>query len=142
MEQEFLAGALIKTGQPQEALAMMQSAMPVWRKIEGTSPGLAEPLNFFALAEIETRHYPEAERLAAEMVAVQTDKVAPTDRRFGVSHLLWARALAGQGRYREALPHAQIADDLLAKNAVSRGAKQVSSEAHQVLLDVEAKLPK
>jgi tetratricopeptide (TPR) repeat protein len=60
-EQEYLAGALIKLGRAQEALPMMQVAMPIWRKLEGTSPDLSEPLNFLALAEIETGHYAQAE---------------------------------------------------------------------------------
>lgn len=139
-QQEFLAGALIKLGRAQEALPMMHAAIPIWRKMLGTSPDLDEPLNFLALAEIETGHYPEGEEAAREMVEVETGKVAPTDRRFGVAHLLWTRALAGQRRYKEALPHAEIADTLLARNAVSNGAKQASAEAHQMLLDVQSKL--
>jgi hypothetical protein len=119
---------------------MMQEAMPIWRKMEGTSPDLAEPLNFLALAEIETGHYAQAEQHAKEMVDVQAGKVAPADRRFGASHLLWARALAGQQRYQEALPHAEIADRLLAHNAVSTGAKQMGAQAHQVLVDVQSEL--
>jgi hypothetical protein len=121
---------------------MMQTAMPVWRKMLGTSPDLSEPLNFLSLAELETAHYAQAEQDASEMVKVQTGRVESTDRRFGASHLLWARALTGQGRYQEALPHARIADALLANNAVSVGAKQVASEAHRLLLDVQAKLRK
>jgi hypothetical protein len=66
--------------------------------------------------------------------------VPDADRRFGASHLLWARALAGQQRYQEALPHAEIADRLLAQNAVSTGAKQMGAQAHQVLVDVQSKL--
>lgn len=139
-EQEFLAGALLKTGHPQEALSMMQSAMPPFRKMLGSSPDLAEPLNFMCLAELGTGHYDRAEQDAAEMVKVQTGKVAATDRRFGVSHMLWARALAGQKRYREALPHAQIADKLLANNAVSMAAKKVGGEAHRLLLEIESKV--
>jgi serine/threonine-protein kinase len=138
-EQEFLAGALIKLGRAREALPMMQTAMPIWRKMLGTSPDLDEPLNFFALAEIETAHYAEAEQAAKEMVDVETGRVASTDRRFGASNLLWARALVGQERYREALPHAEIAASLLS-HGVSRGGKQADSEAHQLLLDVRAKL--
>ena len=53
---------------------------------------------------------------------------------------MWARALVGQGRYQEALPHAEIADALLAKNAESVSAKQAASEAHQVLTGVQFKL--
>src|ERR1017187_3480350 len=139
-EQEYLAGALIKLGRAREALPMMETAIPIWRKMLGSSPDLAEPLNFLALADVETGHYPEGEKAAQEMVEVQTGKVEASDRRFGASHLLWARALAGQGRYREALPHAQIADRLLAQNAVSAGAKKAASDAHQELLDIQAKL--
>ncbi|HEY2859643.1 MAG TPA: serine/threonine-protein kinase [Terracidiphilus sp.] len=140
LQEEYLAGSLIKLGRAQEALPMMQSAMPVLRKLLGTSPDLAEPLNFLALAEVETGHYADAEQHAREMVEVQTGKVEAGDRRFGASHLLWARALVGQGRYRDALPHAEIADQLLARNAVSVGAKQAAAQAHQVLSDIRARL--
>ena len=139
-EQEYLAGALIKLGRAQEALPMMETAMPIWRKMLGSSPDLAEPLNFLALADVETDHYPEGEKAAQEMVEVQTGKVEASDRRFGASHLLWARALAGQGRYREALPHAEIADTLLTKGAVSAGAKKAGSDAHNELLEIQSKL--
>jgi serine/threonine-protein kinase len=140
LQTEYISGVLIKLGRAEEALGMMQSAMPALRKQLGASPDLAEPLNFLALAEIETGHYVDAEQHAREMVEVQTGKVEPTDRRFGASHLLWARALVGQGRYRDALPHAEIADQLLARNAVSVGAKQAGAEAHRLLLDIRAKL--
>jgi serine/threonine-protein kinase len=139
-QQEFLCGALVKTGRPAEALAMMEKAMPVWRKLEGNSPDLAEPLNFLILSELATGHFAAAEQRAQEMVAVQTGKVEPSDRRFGVSHMLWARALAGQNRWQEALPHAEIADRLLARNAISVGAKQAAAEAHQLLQDVQVHL--
>ncbi|MHB1796127.1 MAG: hypothetical protein ACYCPO_14280 [Acidobacteriaceae bacterium] len=55
------------------------------------------------------------------------------------SHLLLALPLIGQNRYQEALSHAEIADRVLAK-AVSPGQKQSSSEAHQILQDVQSKL--
>jgi serine/threonine-protein kinase len=138
-EQEFLAGVLVKTGRQAEALAIMEKAMPVWRKLEGTSPDLAEPLNFLTLAELANGHWVQAERHAQEMVEIQTGKVEASDRRFGASHLLWARALAGQRRYSEALPHAEIAERLLARNAVSVGGKQAAAEAHQLLLDIQSK---
>src|ERR1035441_9036769 len=98
---------------------MMETTMPTWRKLLGQSPDLAEPLYFLTKAYVETGHYNEAEKVASEMVAIQEGKVAPTDRRFGASHLLWARALIGQHRDQEALPHAEVADKLLAANAVS-----------------------
>ena len=54
----------------------MEAAMPPLRRILGTSPDLAEPLNFLAEADVATGHYAEAEQAAREMVDVQTGKVA------------------------------------------------------------------
>jgi hypothetical protein len=91
---------------------------------------------------VETGRFQDGEKAAQELVAVQEGKVAPTDRRFGASHFLWAQALVGQHRYQEALPHAEIADKLLAANAVSPGAKLAGSEAHQLLVDIRPRLAK
>jgi len=138
-EQEFMAGALMKLGRAKEALPLMEASMPTWRKLEPGSPDLSEPLYFLSRAYVETGHFGEAENGAKEMLAVQEGKVAATDRRFGATHMIWAEALLGQHKYEEALPHAQKADELLA-NAISPGAKAMSAEAHQVLVDVQAKL--
>ena len=59
---------------------------------------------------------------------------------------LGRRTCCGHGRWRDSiatrrlLPHAEIADKLLAMNALSVGAKKSSSEAHQMLLDIQSKL--
>jgi serine/threonine-protein kinase len=137
-QQTFLSGALVKVGRAPEALAIVNQTLPKLRQIYGNSPDLAEPLNFAAMAELATGHAVEAEAHAREMVEMQTGKVDPKDRRFGASHLLWAKALVQQGRFAEALPHAKIADDLLARNAVSQGANELKAEAHEVLLQVES----
>jgi len=139
-EQEYWAGALMKLGRADEALSMMETAMPTWRKMLGSSPDLAEPLYFLSKAYVDTGHFEKGEKAAAELVAVQEGKVAPTDRRFGASHLIWARALVGQHRDEEALPHAVIADKLLATGAFSPGAKQMTAEAHKVLVDIQSRL--
>ena len=94
---------------------------------------------FLCKAYIETGHFQDGEKVAAELVAVQTGRVAPTDRRFGASHLLWARALVGLHRDQEALSHAEIADRLLV-NGFSPGAKLMNAEAHQLLVDIHARL--
>jgi tetratricopeptide (TPR) repeat protein len=130
----------MKLGRANEALPLMESAMPTWRKLLGASPDFAEPLYFLSRAYVQTGHFAEGEKAAKELVAVQEGKVSATDRRMGASHMIWAEALAGQSRYKEALPHAEIADKLLAVNAISAGAKQMSAEAHQTLLTIQAKL--
>jgi tetratricopeptide (TPR) repeat protein len=129
----------MKLGRAKEALPMMETAIPIWRKLDGGSPDFAEPLYFLSKAYVMTGHFEEAEKGAKEMMAVQEGKVAATDRRFGATHMIWAEALAGQHKYAEALPHAQMADKLLV-NAISPGAKLMSAEAHQVLVDVQEKV--
>jgi serine/threonine-protein kinase len=141
-EQEYWAGALMKLGRAKEALAMMESAMPTWRKMLGSGPDLSEPLFFLSKAYIDTGQFHDGEKAAEELIAVQEGKVSPTDRRIGASHLLWARALVGQHRDKEALPHAEIADRLLEVNAVSIGGKQMGTEAHELLVGIQGRLSK
>jgi serine/threonine-protein kinase len=139
-QQANIAGALIKLNRAQEAVPMLENTLPAWRKILGSGPKLSDPLCLLSQGYLELGRYPEAEKAAKEAVDIQEGRIAPEDRRIGTSHLMWARALAGQGRYQEALPHAEIADALLAKNAESVSAKQAASEAHQVLTGVQFKL--
>ena len=99
---------------------MMETAMPAWRKLLGSSPDLAEPLYFLSKAYVDTGHFQEGEKIAEELVAVQEGKVAPTDRRFGASHLIWAERWPGSIAIQEALPHAEIADKLLSTGSFRR----------------------
>jgi tetratricopeptide (TPR) repeat protein len=138
--QDSMAGALMKLGRAKEALPLMEAAVPLWRKFQDGSPEISEPLYYLSRAYVQTGHFVEGEKIAKELVGVQEGKVAPTDRRFGASHMIWAEALAGQHRYEEALPHAEIADKLLATTAISPGAKLMGAEAHGVLVDVRARL--
>jgi serine/threonine protein kinase/tetratricopeptide (TPR) repeat protein len=140
--EDYMAGAMIRSGKAKEAIPMLEASMPAWRKIAGSSPDLANPLHFLALAYADTGQYGQAEKTAEELVKVQEGKVAPNDHRMGSSHLLWARALAGQHRYQEALPHAEIADRVLAQTLVSPTQKQASADAHQVLKDIQSNLAK
>lgn len=139
-QQAHIAGVLIKLGRATEAAPMLEKALPAWRKIVGSGPQLSDPLCLLSQAYVEVGRYPEAEKAAKDAVDIQRGRIAPEDPRFGASHLLWARALMGQSRYEEALPHAEIADTLLARNAISVSTKQAASEAHQLLADVKFKL--
>lgn len=136
---DFIGSVLMKLGRAKEALPLLENSLPAWRKIDGSSPDLSDPLYFLARAYVQTGRFAEGEKLAKELVAVQEGKVAPTDRRFGASHMIWAEALVGQHRYQEALPHAEIAEKLLA-NAISPGALSMKAEAHNVLMEIQSKL--
>ena len=139
---DYMAGAMIRAGKAKEAIPMLEASMPAWRKVAGSSPDLANPLHFLALAYVDTGQYVQAEKTAEELVKVQEGKVAADDHRMGSSHLVWAKALVGQHRYQEALPHAEIADRVLAQTLISPTQKQVSADAHQVLMDIQSKLAK
>ena len=138
--EDYMAGAMIKLGRAKEAVAMLEASMPAWRKVAGSSPDLANPLHYLAVGYVDTGQYAQAEKTAEELVKVQEGKVAPDDHRMGSSQLVWARALAGEHRYQEALPHAEIADRVLAQTVLSPSQKQTSSDAHVVLLDIQSKL--
>lgn len=138
--EDYMAGAMIKLGRANEAVPMLEASMPAWRKIAGDSPDLSNPLHFLAVAYVDTGQYAQGETTAKELVKVQEGKVAPNDHRIGSSHLVWARALVGQRKYAEALPHAEIADKVLAQDAVSPGQRQTSQDAHLVLIDIQSKL--
>jgi len=138
-QQDRMAGALVELGRAQEALPMIEGVMPPWRKIAGSSPDLAEPLNVLARAYLAVGQYEEAEKTAAELFAVQNGRVSSTDSRIGGGQLLWARALAGERQYPAALRHAEIAAKMLADGSTSES-KQMDSQARQEILDLQKKL--
>ena len=131
-------GVLAKAGRADEGIDAMERSMPVRRRL-GNSSQLADALYFLSSAYLEVGRYRDAEKTAGEWVTMQTGKVAPTSRGFGVTHLVWARALAGEGRYRDALSHAEIAANLL-NNGVSAYGKKTDADAHQFLAGLQAKL--
>jgi serine/threonine-protein kinase len=135
----YYAGALMKLGRAKEAVPLIEGSMPAWRKIAGGSPDLAQPLYFLARAYDETGRFKEGEKAAVELVACQEGKVSATDRRMGASHMILAESLQGEGRYRDALPHAEIAARLL-NNGISSGAKEADAEARKLLSDIQGKL--
>jgi serine/threonine-protein kinase len=135
-QQDRMAGAMIKVGRAKEALPMLESILPAWRKLAGTSPDMAEPLSYLTRAYVALGRYAEAEESAKEFFEVQDGKVAPSDRRIGEAQLLWARALIGEHREAEALPHAEAAGKLLV-NGTSADAKQWDAQAQTVLQEAQ-----
>ena len=139
-ELDYVGSALIDLNRSPEAVAVLEPAVLKWRKLIGENPDLTEPLFYLSDAYVKTGQFEKAAALAKEQVDIQTGKVAPTDRRFGKCHFIWAQALAGQKHYNEALPHARIAADLLNRNSVSAFGKKAGAEATALLQDIESKL--
>ena len=143
-EQNVIADYLIKLGRAPEALTLMQSIMPIWRRVSNpNSDRFSEPLYYLTLAENKTGHYVDAERDAREMARIQEGRVSPTDRRMGVTEWMLAEALAGQGRWQESRPHAMKADEILTHSVtISPAAKQVNAQVRQLCLEIESNLSK
>jgi serine/threonine-protein kinase len=139
MVQALLGGAMIRLGQAKEAVPMLEASIPAWRNASGTSPDLFPPMYYLSCGYVAVGRYADAEAMAKELVGILEGKIAPNSRRVGVTHLVWARALAGERRYQEALPHAQIAEKMT-ENGNTPYTQMVHTEAHQALEDIQAKL--
>jgi serine/threonine-protein kinase len=137
--QALMAGAMTKVGQSEAAIPILEASLPAWRKVADASPDLFSPLYYLSSAYSNVGRFTEAEVPAKELTAILQAKVAPNDRRIGASQFVWARALAGQHRYKEALPHAEIACKLVSQG-VTPYARRLHHEATQLLEDIQANL--
>ncbi len=96
-------------------------------------------LYFLARAYVAGGRYAEAERAANEFMALVTRGLASDSLTIGVAHLVLGQALAGQQRYREALPHAKVAVDILVSGATSSSyARQTAAEATHLAETIKA----
>jgi serine/threonine-protein kinase len=132
-------GELTKAGRSREGIEAMERSMPARRKLLGNGPQTSEALYFLSNAYIDVGRYRDAEKTAEELFASQRGEVLPTSRQAGGAHLVWARALVGEQRYRDALPHAEIAAKILI-NGKSNYAKKNDAVAHELLADIQLKL--
>jgi len=128
-ELPYWAEALMRSGRAAEAVSMLETALPTWRRVVGDSSDESEMLYFLARGYIATGRFTDAERTANELLGKITGRLAPDGRVIGTAQLVLGQALAGQGRYLEALPHAKLAVDLLVKSAVSNYGRQLGVEA-------------
>ena len=138
----YWADVLVRLGRGQEAVSMLENALPSWRRTAGENPSDTQAafLHFLAFGYVAVGRYEDAERTSTEYLARVSGKLAPTHRMIGFGHLVLGQALAAEQRYREALPHAKIAVDLLVKSAVSAYSKDLGSQATQLQQRVAAAL--
>ncbi len=140
-QQDRLAGALLKLNRSSEALPLIESSMPGWRKAAGSSPDLAEPLAVLARAYLAAGQPAKAQAASAEFFNVLHDKVPATDRRLGEAQLDWAQCLLAQSQPREALPHAVLAARILT-GGDSPDARQLDNQAYNALQQAQSPHPK
>ena len=139
MVQALLAGAMVRLGQSKAVVPILESSLPAWKKVSGGTPDMFPPLYYLSRAYVDTGRYADGATTAAELLTCLEGKVSATDRRIGTTQMIWAKALAGEQRYKEALPHAEIAAKLTA-NRSTPYTQQVGAEARQVLADIQSKI--
>lgn len=141
----YLADNLVDMGHQQAGRDLLQKDMPAWRKIY-KGPNLIFPMYYWIKADIATADYSGAEAIAREGIALMTaGNTSPTLRAIGIFQFLWAKALVGEHRDQEALPHAEIADRRLhTSGAIGKSprARKIDAEERQLLVSLYARLGK
>jgi serine/threonine-protein kinase len=137
--QVLMARDMLKLGQAQAVVPMLEAALPIWRKTFHDNTDIVAPLVFLARAYIAVGAYTKAAGAIEEALKVQQGKVIPNSTRVAVFELLWAQALVGEQRPAEALIHAETADKEYAGIAVMTPAEKVyAAQAHQLALDLRS----
>ncbi len=131
----YWSDALIRSGRPAEALALLERAMPTWQRLVGSNPDYSDMLVFLSRAYLANGRAAEAERAASNLLTLISGSLAPGDRAIGNAHLVMGQALAAQHRDQEALPHAQAAVNILnrAKTPYGRQWDQQAEELQRQL---------
>jgi tetratricopeptide (TPR) repeat protein len=136
----YWADGLIRSGRAAEAVQLLEAALPAWRALDSEPPDPATLLDFLAQAYLSIGRYADADSIAGEYLQRVAGQPTPSRHLLGLAHLVQGRALSAQHRYREALPHAEIAVDLLAKNPVSSYAQTLGRQATDLAGQVTAAL--
>jgi tetratricopeptide (TPR) repeat protein len=103
----YMGGALVRSGRAQDAINLLEASWPEWEKVSGGYISLSEYPLYLSTAYVAAGRYPDAEKLASAIIAARRAKISS-----GVAsypEFILAQALAGEHRYQEALPHADLA---------------------------------
>ncbi|HZL25413.1 MAG TPA: serine/threonine-protein kinase [Acidobacteriaceae bacterium] len=140
--QSYVAAALMSDGQTRAAISTLETSLPQWKKLTGPdSDQLATPLMFLTRAYLRNAQYVDAERTAQDLYRVEKGKINPLSAQMAMCQWVWADSLSGQKRYREALPHAELADKAFtAEHSSALGTQHNAARAHALLLDIQSKL--
>jgi serine/threonine protein kinase/tetratricopeptide (TPR) repeat protein len=136
--QVMMARAMIKSGQAQNAIPVLESLIPTWQKAYPSSLDLRVPFSFLARAYLQTSQFEKAELAARQALQLQEGKINPNTVNVAVSEFWLAQALKGEGRNAEALQHAETSDrEYAAVATISTVEKVYAVQAHELVLDLQ-----
>jgi tetratricopeptide (TPR) repeat protein len=131
----YYAGALAESGKGGEAVAFLESAAAQWNQaFEADSPSWREYWHYLEVAYLNAGRFADSERVARSDLAFSEkwSKNPLADRTVGMVNFQLATALAKQGKNREARPHAELAERILAPSTVSEGAKRILAQVRDL----------
>ena len=103
----YMGAALVRLGRTQDAINLLEASWPEWEKVSGGYISLPEYPVYLSIAYVAAGRYPDAEKLASALLAARQVKISSGIADF--PEFILAQALAGEHRYQEALPHADLA---------------------------------
>jgi serine/threonine-protein kinase len=135
-----LADALVASGKVDEGLTILEKAKAGWLKPPVNRSVVFANLKYLAYAYVEAGRFTDAEGVTSEAYELFGKELPRDNKRLAGLHLTWARALVGTGRWKDALPHAEIADEVLDKNPVTPLQKSNAEMARALLESVRSKI--
>lgn len=138
----YLALAMVPAKQTKLAIPLLENIVPKLEKAAGEdSIELRAPLLALARSYLAEGEYRKSQTTAEHVIRVAQGKVKPLSGQFGAYESVLARALAGQQRYREALQHAQRAEQCYQGDPNKLPATlSNAAKTHQLVLDLQGKI--
>jgi len=139
----YYAGAVAESTRPADAVQFLENAASVWKKtFEPDAPAWREYWHYMTVSYLAANRFSDAERSARTALGLceKWSKEPAKDRTVGMEHFELARALDGEKKYSEALPHAELAETILAPTTVSEGAKKVLAQVRSLVQELRSRL--
>jgi tetratricopeptide (TPR) repeat protein len=138
--EDFLGGAMLHAGDANGAVAVMRDALPRWQKIGAGGTDLSNALFYTTSAYKAAGDLKDAEITGRELLVNVHKYSPPTTHVAGASEQIVAETLMADGKDREALPHAKLADAALSKSSHSPTFQAGAQKMHEELIALEKRL--
>jgi serine/threonine protein kinase len=138
----YLALAMVPAKQTKPAIPLLEATIPRLEAAAGRdSLQLKGPLLALARSYLAEGQFAQSEATAARLFHLVNGKINPMSTQMGAYQSVWARALQGQGKYPEALVHANLAEEsYLGADSNLPASKDNAAKTHQLMLDLRAKV--
>lgn len=140
--QNFLAGALLHSGNPLAAQTLMRDALPRWRRAGAGGIDLSNALLYSASAELANGDLQTAEQHGADLLVEVHRSAQPGSHILGSSEKVFAETLIAEGKDHDALPHAELAADVLQKTATTPATRDQARSMADELRQLKNRLGK